>query len=402
MLSSAAVLLCLLIAVVCESGAFLSTIGRTSVCGGRRTFLRSAFPWRRPERREGGKLQQLQQYGDEYDGLDDDEYLRRRARELADNDAWQFNKMVEHVGTWYGVAQIYQIAKAKQGEEGTTAAASSSPLPAPFIILKNETASIETTIAVKSDPKLGYRLLRITSSQVPVKDGGGAGSARQGYPLPMEVVYYPHDFRAKQGNQIVGNAFTLAGFPSPSWVPAPQSASVPLAPILSSADDKINSQDDIIWTEVGIKSEGRRVRGVFGFQRESTPPDTDAETETGTPPRKVWTLRQLAVIRERLGEPPLANEDAFYGEWGHGLYDKPAERIGQNYFELFFNGHLTLSFPLSIGEGEAGALSLDWTPDMRRYQADRKFRTYGPSLRTFETTEILARDADIYPAQSTS
>ncbi|CAM9321990.1 unnamed protein product [Discosporangium mesarthrocarpum] len=191
------------------------------------------------------------------------------------------------------------------------------------------------------------------------RGGAGEGEGTHSPPPAIKNVLYTDSFRAVNGTQVAGNAYTIGAK-------------------FSNLGD-----DSDIWAEVGLRAEDARVRCILNYRGQG-----------GTS-----SIHQVYIARERLGYLPVKDahdEGLLYGAAGKGLYDPPPQSRSNLYFSVYAQGGLTIRFPLKVEDGHPGVISVDWSAGPMRYQADRTFDALDGTCRTLEVTEIGTEDAEVY------
>lgn len=269
--------------------------------------------------------------------LDDDELLEEmRKKKWRENARWQLNVFAQaQLGDWRGRCTLYDVLALDPSDANSA------------VRLKEaETSECSSTGAIgdgnyvrwedeMSEPNL--------SSSATLDDS----------------TFYPEN-----GNMAVGNAFTFA---------------------LPSGEGEGRQ----MLLELGLRDGGRRVRCKLLYV-----------AGKGGAGEEELRLRRVAVLREREGATPDVLPDLDSPATpGTGLYDPPPGDKGK-YCSLYCDEGLTLVAPFQLALADsAGYISLDWTGEQMRYQADRKFKCLDGSLSSFELTEIQSADADRYPAE---
>ena len=278
---------------------------------------------------------------EEYEmNLDDDELLdEMRKRKWAENARWQLNVFAQaQLGDWVGRCTLYDVTAL-------------DPSDANSAVKLTEAGTSESSLAgaigdgnfVRWGDELGGPDLMALSSSATLDDS----------------TFYP-----ERGNMAVGSAFTFA---------LPR-------------DDETGD----MLLELGLRDGGRRVRcKLLYVAGKGGAGGEEAELR----------LRRVAVLREREGATPDALPDLDRPATpGTGLYDPPPGDKGR-YCSLYCDEGLTLVAPFQLAlDDSAGCVSLDWTGEKMRFQADRKFKRLDGSLSSFELTEIQSADAERYPA----
>eukprot|EP00521_Asterionellopsis_glacialis_P008308 CAMPEP_0195289346 /NCGR_PEP_ID=MMETSP0707-20130614/5664_1 /TAXON_ID=33640 /ORGANISM="Asterionellopsis glacialis, Strain CCMP134" /LENGTH=485 /DNA_ID=CAMNT_0040349339 /DNA_START=338 /DNA_END=1795 /DNA_ORIENTATION=- len=221
--------------------------------------------------------------------------------------------------------------------------------------------------------------------------------------------YWPHhlspfDFRGKQGNMVVGDAYTIC-------------TSVPL----TNDNEPHEGPHQELRCEVGIHSKQLRFRIKLDYSVLS--PALSKELSPESPPEfPPLFLKSMTVCRETRGVWPRRDgaakmrsvadrsvSEALFGGAGAdgGLYDPPpvgSDDQAKRYMLLDLEGTATVLFPHMMDQdptsfdGNGWVTTLDWTPGSMRYQVDRKVGggKHIMGLRTLELSEVQRMDADAY------
>ena len=168
------------------------------------------------------------------------------------------------------------------------------------------------------------------------------------------------DFRLTEGNQAIGNSYTLVRAP------------------------KIKPEE--YYTEVAIRDGNLKVRCKYLYCCEDEVITDDA----------VFKFKGIMLIREYLqGTSPIDLKYILREDLGFRIYD-PQNFGNPNYKEFVFPGQITCFFPSRIKYKEKGTLCVQWEGPGLRYQADRKFESLaGGAIKTFEVTEIANQNSDV-------
>jgi len=236
----------------------------------------------------------------------------------------------------------------------------------------------------------------------------------------------PFDFRGKQGNMVVGDAYTIC-----TSVPLPNNNNN------NNNNNNINSEQQQqqqphegpfqeLRCEVGIHSKQLRFRIKLDYSVLSPELSKEVSPELVSseefPPlflksmtvcretRNVWPRRDGAAKMRSVADRSVS--EALFGGAGAdgGLYDPPPvgeDDQAKRYMLLDLEGTATVLFPHMMDQdptafdGNGWVTTLDWTPGSMRYQVDRKVgggkNIMG--LRTLELSEVQRMDADAYRPQ---
>ncbi|CAM9465584.1 unnamed protein product [Choristocarpus tenellus] len=298
---------------------------------------------------------------DENSFEDEETLMKWRNARVLSNDLWMFNGYNEkHAGDWLGNWVEYKVEESRLGGDPD------EELQLGLVQGGSFVATTQIVLRGKEErPPMGYL-------QHSHKSGSGSGSQRSkgvhDLPPPVLDTLYTDSFRAVNGTQAVGNAYTLG------------------AKRTLGKNEGDCSSPCCVWAEVGMREENVRVRCIFQYVQE----------------QDISSIHRIYVVREGLRFLPAkkaSDEALLYGAAGRGLYDPPRLSQSPMYYSMYAEGGLTLRFPLKIETGKAGVISVDWIAGRVRYQADRTFSSLGGECNTLEVTEILTEDAERFPPQ---
>lgn len=209
---------------------------------------------------------------------------------------------------------------------------------------------------------------------------------------PEEV--FPFDFRGPQGIMTVGNAYTICD-------------AKPLA--TSDTNDNVVQHSGPFETmnaEVGLYKDNLRFRLKLSYATDlddQTTSKNDDDDITSTHPPLF--LKSVIVCREStLDFPNPTKQTSLYESLGApgGIYDPPPinSSVENQYLALDLEGRATALFPSKIDQDvdDGGwVMTLDWTTDELRYQADRKvFGGLGiKGLYRLELSEVRGEESEM-------
>jgi len=301
---------------------------------------------------------------DIYGDTDDEVLENMRIKRQLDNDMWQscmFRN--EQCGSWDGEyelyipSQPYQLAEKEKKFELTRVTSGS--------VASKMSASEYTVTGVNISVSEEYTPFPTSSSSVtPSVDENLKVLLTATRPLFLST-----EFRTNEGNQGVGNVYTLCGDMS-------EDTAAPVSRYIA---------------EIGIKEESLRARVRYLYS-------SDSSMAEG-----LLSLQGLVVIKEtEINNSTLQDVMRLHDKTlGEAIYDP--QRSGEPYIEYKFPGKLTLFFPrfLSLeptSPVEPNTLTMQWEGRTMRFQADRKFLSPSGAIKTLELTEIRAEDTIQYPA----
>mmetsp|Transcript_7653 Transcript_7653/g.10908 ORF Transcript_7653/g.10908 Transcript_7653/m.10908 type:complete len:533 (+) Transcript_7653:84-1682(+) len=218
----------------------------------------------------------------------------------------------------------------------------------------------------------------------------------------------PYDFRGKQGNMVVGDAYTIC-------------TGIQLNN-KNGEEDPHEGPFQELRCEVGIHSKQLRFRIKLDYSVLTPELSKELSPELSSdefPPlflksmtvcretREVWPRRDGAAKMRSVADRSIS--DALFGGAGAdgGLYDPPpvgCDEQAKRYMLLDLEGTATVLFPHMMDQdpasfdGNGWVTTLDWAHGSMRYQVDRKVgggkNIMG--LRTLELSEVQRMDADTY------
>ncbi len=175
--------------------------------------------------------------------------------------------------------------------------------------------------------------------------------------------YTSDKFRVSEGNQFVGNGFTVASV------------------------SELSNGDKLYVAEEGVRIGNQRTRTRYVYHQH----------------KAIVTLIGLCLIREIASNAPemqateSINQLFHMEKVGMGIFDPQVQ--GERYVDITLPGRLSLLFPTAIQEGEKTSLTMEWMDDTTRYQIDRIFSSVKKtSIHTLELTEVKVEDAKKYTA----
>jgi hypothetical protein len=180
------------------------------------------------------------------------------------------------------------------------------------------------------------------------------------------------DFRPANGNQVVGNVFSLCQTEFAS-------------------DDTQKKKPNTMVAEVAVREGPIRTRVRWAFTKQPT-----AALDPKEHSRYDLSLAGLLIIRESLVDAsPMDLLPLLDQKLGPGIWD-PQEG-GEPYVQIDLPGKLSLLFPrgLSAATGH-GTLTIEWEGQGMCFQIDRKFRDLSGGLKSLELTEIRTEDTSKY------
>eukprot|EP01038_Epipyxis_sp_PR26KG_P004177 gene4177-5944_t len=313
----------------------------------------------------------------------------RIARQI-ENDRWQscwFQKI--HEGEWNGFFQLYQPFYAYGG----------------YSIRSTSTGNVKTSISASIYSKAGVNITLTEDFEVINNDFSLINQKKWLKPMqeePWAKLFLPtksfiksNEFRIFNGNQAVGNVYTLC-----------------------SSTYGINDDFNYL-AELAVRIGSTRTRVKFLYNKSKLDKfsfDLGSEnsnelciqTALNKEDESLYDLglSGIMIIREKIQESTQngiievpfkfdLNED----EIGDDIYD-PQEN-GEPYLQLNLPGKLTLLFPRGLNDNQRFVITIQSDGDGIRYQLDRKFISLiNGAIKTLELTEIKPEDTVLYPASS--
>jgi len=289
-----------------------------------------------------------------------------KAERVLNNDRWQssvFKNM--QCGDWEGSFELYQPVVNEKG----------------FRLIKAETGTLDTLMKVTGSSEAGYEISVQEAARVGTQEISGRIFS------PMRSTLFPPDFRPLCGNQVVGDAMTLA-WPQTGTSPEYESEDVP----------------EEYMAEIGVCDGPMRVRVRFlysnGTSLSSPSPSSSSSNELFA-----LSLAGILVIRESRREAPAMDILPLLDTSpGPSIYDPQINN--PDYITLSLSGRLSLQFPQGLRHPtpitdrhtrrRLTTLCMQWDTRKLRIQADRKFTDLSPAVSSLEVTEISIEDADKY------
>lgn len=323
-------------------------------------------------------------------GMEDEEVLEAMRNERrVSNDLWQSTSFRDtQCGEWSGSYELYEIKTGDGGmnlgladrgtcEAGMTAGTFEPKGVSIFVKEKYLSQNSEGYSSVASE-----LLLKATKEE-----------------------YTSEEWRTAEGNQVVGNTFTLNRV-DPVLPLRNHEDWDPVTPIEAST---LSYPPDTYVSELGVKDGPVRTRVRYAFQK--VPIKVLGGNNNGNVNGAVpISLSQgeldggayamqcvgLLIVREGLkGSTPQEMQPLMDASTGPGIYDPQEE--GEPYVQLNMPGRLSLLFPRGLPANGRAVLTIEFQGTTMRYQADRKFVNLSGAIKTLELTEIRSSDVENYP-----
>lgn len=199
----------------------------------------------------------------------------------------------------------------------------------------------------------------------------------------------PFDFRGPQGIMTVGNAYTICDTTTLHHEGSSEQSNEHSGPYKT------------MNAEVGLYKDNLRFRLKLSYAIHEEDTLDDSITSTHPP----LYLKNVVICRETtLDFPNPDKHTTLYESLGApgGIYDPPPIRKENQYLQLDLEGRATALFPSKIDQdmddGTGWVMTLDWTTDELRYQADRKvFGGLGiKGLYRLELSEVRSEDSELW------
>lgn len=244
----------------------------------------------------------------------------------------------------------------------------------------------EERLAVQADFEEDEEWEAVLAASKDLEDGHEVVSKTY---VPKEMNSF--DFRGPAGIMCVGNCYTVSD----------------VVPLKDGNGDSYEGPWKEYRSEIGMQYKRMRFRVKWDYRVK------DYEMDQEHPPLHLHSIIVCRETRERWPRYMTnKNVDESVGEklFGApgaqgGLFDPPpvgGEDQAMKYMKIDLEGGATILFPHQIDQdpeahdGNGWVKTLDWSPGMLRYQADKKIKGGKEvrGLRTLELTEIRAADAE--------
>lgn len=317
-------------------------------------------------------------------GLEDEEVLEemRKERQVS-NDLWQSTLFRDsQCGEWRGSYELFEVKRSEQGDLSigcTDRGGSETWMEAGEF--SKQGVSISTT--EKYESQIGPREAALLPNQLSML-----------LLQPTKDVFLPTEFRTAQGNQIVGNTFTL-GRVNPAFPGHVDEGWNPLEPIEASTSNCY--PPDTYIAEIAVKDGPVRTRVRYAYSKlnnqEEAPALTQQERESGN-----YAMQILGFLIVREATKGASSEETLPirdPRAGPGIYDPQED--GDPYVQLNMPGRLSLLFPRGLPLNGRAVLTMEFEGETMRYQSDRKLVNLSGAIKTLELTEIRPSDVKNYP-----